>query len=83
MDSNQLFDWGGGLTIVSLLSVLVNNFLVRKKEDNTLTEKVAQLSGQLAKIDQQQNELLIISIRLEEQAHCTQLPSRSKRSVGR
>jgi hypothetical protein len=68
MDTSQLNDLGGGLTIVSLLSILIHNFLVRKREDSTVIEKVGQLNGQLAKLDQQQSELIRLYTRMVEQS---------------
>jgi heme exporter protein D len=60
MDSNFFTELGGGLTIVSLLGVLVQNFLKRRKEDSNVEEKVVCLRNQLEKIDHQQGELLLL-----------------------
>jgi hypothetical protein len=60
MDTNDFHELGGGLTILSLLSVLVQNFLLRKREDFTIGEKMSRVSKQLEELSRQQGELLLL-----------------------
>lgn len=68
MNGDQLHELGGGLTVLGLLSILVHNFLVRKKEDAALNERLNLLHSQLDRIERQQNELLQMYTNLLEKS---------------
>ena len=67
MDSNFSQEIGGGFTLLGLLSILVHNFLVRKREESMQAEKFTLLAQQLQRIEQHQADLLLLITRLLEQ----------------
>lgn len=47
---------GSGITAIGLLAILIQNFLVRKKDEHNFQERFESLSGKIYEIDKRQIE---------------------------